>query len=126
MFDHLLKIALVLFALTACASNTLLDNVSLTPDAISPQVGSANAATTIRYTLGRAATVSIYLLDERGARHDFRADQPRAAGAYDARFDGAVNDRVLRDGKYTIVVEAKDGAGQIAKAEKSLTITGAD
>src|SRR5512140_3422944 len=105
----------VLFALSACSSSALLDNVSLTPDAISPFAGSPNSATTIRYTLGRTATVSIYLLDQRGTRHDFRADQPRAAGSYDALFSGAVNDRGLSDGKYTIVVEAKDSAGQIAK-----------
>lgn len=116
----------LLFTLTACASATLLDNVSLTSDAISPRPNADNATTTLRYTLGRSATVSIYLLDERGTRHDFRADQPRAAGSYDALFNGAVNDRVLSDGKYTIVIEAKDGAGPIAKVEKNLTIAGAD
>jgi hypothetical protein len=126
MINRFMPAILILFALSACAASALLDNVSLAPDAISPFAGSPNSAATIRYTLGRAATVSIYLLDERGTRHDFRADQPRAAGAYDALFSGAVNDRVLSDGKYTIVVEAKDSAGQIAKAEKKLTINGAD
>jgi hypothetical protein len=121
---HFLLIGL--FALTACSSGALLDNVTLAPDAISPFAGSPNIATTIRYTLGRDASVSIYLIDAQNKRHDFRVAQPRAAGAYDALFGGAVNNRVLPDGKYTVVVEAKDAAGQTARAEKTLTITQAD
>ena len=117
---------IVLFALTACSASALLENVKLDPGAISPFAGSPNIATTIRYSLTRDATVSIYLIDAQGKRHDFRQDQPRAAGAYDSLFGGAVNDRVLPDGKYTVVVEAKDAAGQIAKAEKPLAITQAD
>ena len=117
---------IALFALTACSTGALLDQVSLNPDAISPFAGSPNIATTIRYSLTHDAAVSIYLIDAQGKRHDFRKDQPRAAGSYDSLFGGAVNDRVLPDGKYTVVVEAKDAAGQIAKAEKPLTITQAD
>lgn len=124
MFKHVLMLAL--FALTACSSSALLENVSLDPDAISPYAGSANAAATLRYSLARPANVSIYLLDAQGTRHDFRKAQPRAAGDYDALFSGAVNDRVLPDGRYTLVIEARDDAGQVAKIEKTLTITGAD
>ncbi len=126
MLRRILAIAVLLAALSACASSALLFDVSLTPDAISPFAGSPNAATTIRYTVARPADVSIYLLDAQGARHDFRTDQPRAAGSYDALFSGAINDRVLSDGKYTVVVEAKDAAGQIAKTEQLLTLTNAD
>ena len=116
----------LVFILTACSSSALLENVRLDPDAISPFAGSPNIATTIRYTLARDATVSIYLIDAQGKRHDFRKDQARAAGSYDSLFGGAVNDRVLPDGRYTVVVAAKDAAGQIAQAEKTLTITQAD
>jgi hypothetical protein len=49
------------------------------------------------------------------------------AGSYDSIFTGAINNRVLPDGKYTVVVEARDAAsGQSARADKALTITGAD
>lgn len=117
----------LLFALSACASGSTLENVSLTPDAISPYAGSPNAATVLRYTITRSANVSIYLVDPQGARHDFRKDQPRVPGSYDANFSGAIDDRVLPDGKYNVVVEAKDTtSGQVARAEKSLTITRAD
>jgi hypothetical protein len=123
---RVLILVLILFMSSACSSGALLTNVSLDPDAISPFAGSPNIATTIRYTVGREATVSIYLLDAQGKRHDFRVDQPRAAGAYDSLFGGAINNRVLPDGKYTVVIEAKDAAGQIARIEKSLTLTQAD
>jgi hypothetical protein len=119
-------LCIVIFAVTACAPRPLLEKVSLDPDAISPFAGSPNRATTIRYTLSRDAHVSIYLLDARGTRHVFRQDQPRAAGSYDALFGGAVNDRVLPDGTYTVVVEARDATGQSARVEKTLTITQAD
>ena len=124
MFKHILILIFVL--LTACAGDALLYDVTLTPDAIAPHPGSENIATTLHYALARDATVSIYLLDARGARHNFRDDQIRVAGEYDATFTGAINNRVLPDGAYTLVIEAKDAAGQIAKNEKRLTITGAD
>jgi hypothetical protein len=113
-------------ALIACAPSALLSNVSLDPDAISPFAGSPNRVTTIRYTLSRAATVSIYLIDAQGTRHNFRLNQPRAAGAYDALFGGAVNDRVLPDGTYTLVIEATDVNHQTARVEKKLLINQAD
>ncbi len=122
----LFALSLLLFALGACSSGALLENVSLEPSAISPHAGSANAATTIRYTLGRAATVSIFVVDAQGKSHEFRKDQPRPAGSYDALFGGAISDRVLADGKYAVVVEARDSSGQVAKSESVLTITGAD
>jgi len=125
LFKRVLPIILFLL-LSACSSGALLTDVSLTPDAISPFAGSVNAATTIHYTLTRAATVSIYLTDAAGNRKDFRAEQPRAAGSYDALFTGAINDRVLPDGKYSVVIEAKENTTQVAKIEKTLTINQAD
>lgn len=127
MVRRVWMIMFVLLGLSACGSGALLDNVSLDPDGISPFAGSPNAATVVRYTVTRNADVSIYLLDAQGNRHDFRKDQPRTPGSYDATFSGAVDNRVLPDGKYTVVVQAKDTAtGQVAEAKKGLTITGAD
>ncbi|MDE3090900.1 MAG: hypothetical protein KGJ80_16105, partial [Chloroflexota bacterium] len=126
MVRRILVLVFLFGALCACSSGALLDQVSLDAEAISPHAGSVNAATTIHYTLTRPADVSIYLIDAQGSRHDFRSAQPRAAGAYDALFSGAIDDRVLPDGKYTLVVAAKDAAGQTAQIEKTLTISGAD
>ncbi len=133
LIRRVLGIVLCLFALTACAgwdptgSRSLLDQVTLDPDVISPHAGSTNAATMVHYTVTRNATVSIYLVDEQGDTHYFRKDQPRTPGSFDALFGGAVDDRVLPDGKYQFVIEAKETASpQSAKIVKALTITGAD
>ena len=126
MFKRSLLLVLILFAASACSPGALLSDISLTPDAISPFAGSPNGGTTIRYTLSRPAEVSIALVDAQGRRNEFRKDQPRAAGSYDALFSGAVNDHVLPDGQYTVEIKAKDNAGAIVTAEKALTITQAD
>ncbi len=126
LLKRILASVVLLAALSACASGALVNQVSLEPAAISPFAGSVNAATIIHYAVARPAAVSIYLIDAQGGRHDFRTDQPRAAGAYEALFSGAIGDRVLPDGKYQVVVEAKDSAGQTATAAQTLTITGAD
>jgi hypothetical protein len=119
-------ILILLFLLpTACANNALLYNVTVAPDGISPFAGSVNAATTIHYALAREATVSIVLTDAQGKQHIFRQDQPRVVGEYDALFTGAINDRVLPDGKYTVAIQAKSDT-QTARVEKTLTINGAD
>ncbi len=126
MLKRFFAIAFLFLVTTACANRALLADVSLNPDAISPFAGSPNRATTIRYTLSRPANVSIYLIDAQGTRHDFRLNQPRAAGTYDALFSGAVNDRVLPDGTYTLIIEATDANHQTARVEKKLLINQAD
>ncbi|MBI5030799.1 MAG: hypothetical protein HZB51_09745 [Chloroflexi bacterium] len=126
MIQRFFAVLFFLLATSACSSGALLSNVILTPDAISPFAGSVNAATTIHYTLARPATVSIYFVDAQGNRKEFRKDQLRAAGSYNALFSGAIDNRVLSDGKYTVVIEAKESATQVEKIEKQLTINQAD
>ncbi len=127
MIRRVIAVLFVLTALSGCGSGALIEQVSLEPDTISPHAGSPNAATTLRYSVSRNAEVSIYLVDAQGARHYYRQNQPRIPGDYDALFNGAINDRVLPDGKYTFVVEAKDTTTQqSARVDKALTITGAD
>lgn len=127
MIKRGIAIVFLLLALSGCASGALLENVSLDPDTISPYAGSANAATVLHYTVTRQSDVSIYLVDAQGKQYVFRQNQPRSAGSYDANFGGAIGDRVLPDGKYTVIIQAKDsGSGEIAKSEKALTIANAD
>ena len=126
MFKRVLFFAGLMLLASACGASTLLDQVSLEPDTIAPRAGSLNSATTIRYTLTQAADVSIYLVDAQGKRSEFRKDQPRTAGAYAALFSGAVDNRVLPDGKYAVVIEAKDPSGKSARVERPLTIVNAD
>ena len=126
MFKRVLFFVGLMLLASACGASTLLDQVSLEPDTIAPRAGSLNSTTTIRYTLTQAADVSIYLVDAQGKRNEFRKDQPRTAGTYAALFSGAVDNRVLPDGKYAVVIEAKDPSGKSARVEKPLTIVNAD
>lgn len=74
--------------LIACGGGPLLGDVTLSADTFAP--AEANAPLTIAYTVGRDATVDIYVLDASGARYDLRRAQPRVASRdpYVLRFDG--------------------------------------
>lgn len=112
--------------LTACGSGAILTKFTVSPETISPHVGAANSATKIEYSLARPATISIYLLDSKQGKHSLRDNQPRAAGDYEILFGGIVDNQVLSDGSYQLVVEAKDESGAVQTTRTPLTITGAD
>jgi hypothetical protein len=113
---------------------------SLSPSAISPNADGKDDVTRIQYTLRRAATVSIYFLDAQGNRYDFRKDKSRDDGDHQVDFGGVVNPyhlpgdsfqaellaRVLQDGTYTWVVEARDAQGDANQITGTLTIADAD
>ncbi|MBI3741054.1 MAG: hypothetical protein HY257_04780 [Chloroflexi bacterium] len=116
-----------LLIFSACGAAPLLERVSVEPELIAPYAGSPNRAATIHYSLARPADVSIYVIDAQGKSLYFRQAQLRTAGDYDATFSGAINERVLPNGNYQLVIEAKDAvSGEIAQAKKNLQITNAD
>ncbi|HYU19028.1 MAG TPA: hypothetical protein VEQ11_10055 [Chloroflexota bacterium] len=87
------------------------------------------------YTLGRPARVTLSLEMPDGRRATLREDEVRPApGAYVYPFDGTYPSesgdpdqrRVLPDGEYQLVLEARDAAGQRGTAAASVTIRGAD
>jgi len=113
--------------LTGCRSGPLLSNVTLKPVEISPRIGSPNQIAILHYELARNAFVSISFTGPDGQAHFFRQAERRSAGGYDAQFNGVVNERVLPDGVYTWVVEARPAeGGPPERAEGRVTITGAD
>jgi len=113
---------------------------SLSSSAISPNADGREDVTRIQYTLRRPATVSIYFLDAQGNRFDFRKDKTRDDGEHQIDFSGIVNPyrlpgddfraelvaRVLQDGAYTWVVEARDAAGSANQITGTLTVADAD
>ena len=137
---------LVLFVLTAvllsgCTFGPLLSNVSIAPDAISPNADGADDVTLITYRINRQATVSIYFVDAGGARHYFRDAERRSPGKYTVYWGGVINDpqvrkveggkmlvesQVLPDGVYTWVVEAVDESGRSQQAQGQIVLSGAD
>jgi hypothetical protein len=119
-------VLILVLLLAGCGSGTILTKVSVNPETISPRAGAANSATKIDYSLSRAASISIYLLDSQQGKHSLRENQPRAAGDYQILFGGIVDDRVLPDGSYQLVVEAKDDGGAVQSTRTPLTITGGD
>jgi len=115
-------------ALAGCASGPVASEFTLRPAVISPNADGTDDVTQISYRLSRSASVSIYLIDDKGERHYFRQDSRRAysSEAYQVQFGGAIDGRLLPDGHYTVVLEAKDDYGHTTRLEQPLTIEGGD
>ncbi len=114
--------------LVGCAGGPPASEFSLRPDAISPNADGSDDVTTISYRLHCTANVSIYFVDEQGERHYFRQESRRAYAEdpYRVDFGGAIDGRLLPDGRYTAVLEAADDRGQTARLEQPFTIAGGD
>lgn len=112
--------------LSGCFARPLLYEVSVHPDTISPNADGKEDVARVSYKLSRQAEISIYLLDSEGEKHYFREDKRRVPGEYFALFGGVVDGRLMPDGDYTCVVEAKDEGGRVAKEEKPFRIAGGD
>lgn len=119
---------LLLLTAVSCKGGSLLSGVSVEPSIISPDGDGRDDVAVVRYQIGAEADISIYLLDEQGTRHVYRQGLMRAplAGGYQTGFTGVVDNQVLPDGDYTLVVEAADRAGRRAQASFPLRIEGAD
>lgn len=119
---------------------SLLSEVSITHEAITPNADGVTDATTIKYELKRNGQVSIFFEDEAGQRHFFRELQPRGVGEYEVLFSGIVQGytipdeevsgeilaRLLQNGDYTWTVEATDESGTSESVSGDLRISEAD
>lgn len=141
LWTALLGLAL---GVVSCSPRPLLNNVSFSHDAITPNADGDRDAVTIRFDLARKAELSIYFEDPEGQRYYFRDHVPHAptaersyqvdfAGVVNGyslpgeRFDGfTVDKRLLQDGVYTWVVEAEAADGASDRATGTLTIADAD
>jgi hypothetical protein len=134
----LVGLALVL---GACSLGSLLHDVTLQPNVISPNADGHDDVTHVQYSLRRPADVSIYFVDGQGKRRYFREAQRRSPGDYDVYWGGVINDpqvrqvpggnmlvesQVLPDGEYSWVIEAVDDGGRTEKEEGKITLQGAD
>lgn len=119
---------------------SLLREVEVEHQVITPNADGSDDATPIKYELSRNARVSIYFEDETGQRYYFRELQPRGVGQYEVLFSGVVQGytlpnedisgeilaRLLQNGTYTWTVEAVDENGTIESVGGSLAISEAD
>ena len=119
--------------LAGCGSSALLSNVGPASPELRPT--GRGEHTSISYTIGRSARVSVYLQDAAGTRYTLRENEPRQASAqpYTLAFDGTAptDDPVLKrkalpSGTYTYTVQAAGDDGSTAEAQGTITITGAD
>ncbi len=122
----LLTLAFAISLLLACASSSLLSEVSVNPPTISPNADGLTDVTRISYRLSRSADLSIYLVDGEGQQHYFRESRRRSAGDYQVDFGGVVDGAMLPDGAYSWVVEAVTDDGQTASEQGALVIENAD
>lgn len=124
----ILAVALAALALSGCGARALLSNVTIEPDVISPNADGTDDVAAIRYKITENARVSMYFIDSAGARHAFREDVRRSPSKdeYVAFFGGSIDGRLLPDGDYTCVIEAKAEDGRAVREEKPLVIRGGD
>lgn len=120
--------------------SSLLRNVSVADEHITPNADGRNDITTIQYEIARNADVSIYFTNEAGERFYFRKARPRSKGVYAVQFSGIVNGyrlpgetiqgdilaRLLQNGTYTWTIEATDSAGNTEATHGTLIIAEAD
>ena len=136
-----LVVLLLSLGLSGCHLRSLLYDVSVSPNVISPNADGIDDATNIDYKLSRNAAVSIYFESADGERYYFRQDRPRSPGKYRVQWGGTINQPrwlenefgrelvkswVLPDGVYTWVVEAAGEDGQTERAEGQITLNGGD
>ncbi len=119
-------IALVIIFLPACSGGSLLNDVAVAPQAITPNADGIEDVARISYSLNGSADLSIYFLDEAGNRYYFRDSRRRSRGDYGVDFGGVVDGAMLSDGAYTWVVEAVDDNGQTSRQSGALAIHEAD
>ncbi|MDY0019268.1 MAG: hypothetical protein RBT47_04625, partial [Anaerolineae bacterium] len=131
----------VLF-LTSCGRKTLLEDVVVAPDSITPNADGLEDLTNVSFLLNRNATVAIYFYDEAQHRYTFRAPTPLSLNEkpYTVLFPGVVDGfvqpeesypftilkRVLPDGLYTWEVVAETAAGERQAITGTLMVKDAD
>ncbi|MCU0522414.1 MAG: hypothetical protein MUF84_17195, partial [Anaerolineae bacterium] len=130
-------------ALVACRPGSVLGNVSLNPNVITPNADGDTDLTRLEFRLLRNASVGFQLVDVTGETFVFRP--PRSLGASEVPYavyfggvvegyqrpddpdlDYAVLKRMLPDGDYTWVLTADAGLDRVETATGTLTIVGAD
>ncbi len=112
--------------ISGCRLISLLYDVSVAPQTITPDADGIDDVTRISYKLSRSANVSIFFMDETGNEHYFRQNRRRSAGNYGVDFGGVIKGTMLPDGPYTWVISAVDDYNKEARLEGALNIQNVD
>ncbi|MCP4358256.1 MAG: hypothetical protein GY796_09605 [Chloroflexi bacterium] len=140
-------IALILVAVAVAVGwrvvrgdDTLLRNVSVADELITPNANGESDVTFINYELSRNGRVSIYFENENRDRFYFRDNKVRGAGEYQVAFSGIVDGftlpddliegeilaRLLPDGRYTWTITATDQTDHRETVQGQIQIADAD
>lgn len=111
--------------LVGCSFNSVASNLTVDPVTFSPNADGEDDITRISYSISRDTTIDLFFVDEEGQRHYYRRGEVRVPGDYFFWFGGAVDNRLLPDGEYTVVLEAQEGSG-VAHLEAPMIISGGD
>jgi len=124
------------------ATGPILTNARIEPSVISPNADGQADVARISYTIRRPSEISIYFEDEAGQRYYFRQNKHRGPRDYNVLWGGVIEEpiflepehllkeryigRVLPDGRYRWVIEARDERGRQDVAEGEIEIVDAD
>lgn len=136
----LVAVAVVVGWRVVNGDSSLLRNVAVGHNLITPNADGDVDATFIEYEISRNATVSIYFENEEGGRFYFRDSKARGVGEYRVLFSGIVAGyrlpdegvqgeiltRLLQDGTYIWTVEAEEDNGRVEKTQGQIIISEAD
>ncbi|MHB1357118.1 MAG: hypothetical protein ACYCZF_14210 [Anaerolineae bacterium] len=107
-----------------------IQSLSVFPKEFTPNRDGITDRVKISYNLNKMASrVDVYVIDSKGTKYPVAEDKIREMGApgphehdYDAGIDFGATPPP--DGAYTVVVEAEDAVGNLARAEDKITIKG--
>ncbi len=121
--------AILTLFLAACTANgSVVGDISVAPNSISPNGDGTDDLARISYKVNAPAKVSIYLTDAQGQRHNVRRDEDRPARPvpYELLFNGIAGGRMLPNGDYTWHIDAQTVDGRTASQSGPLTVRDAD
>ncbi|MHB1133319.1 MAG: flagellar hook assembly protein FlgD [Chloroflexota bacterium] len=92
-----------------------LTDVRAAPQQVSPYDPQYAAQTRVSYRLNKAGTVTVYAVEPDGRRTRLGEPQQLAAGEHSHAWDGLIRNRVPAAGTYSLLVQARDAAGNVAE-----------
>lgn len=104
----------------------VVENVAAHPTEISPYDPQLRPETRISYRLTKQATVTFYAIDPDGQRSRLSEPELVEAGEHSFTWDGLVRNKVPPEGDTTIVVEARDTAGNATAGQTTVKVSGTE
>ncbi len=102
------------------------ENVAADPAEISPYDPLLLSETRLSYRLAKAATVTLYVVEPDGRRSRLSEPLRREPGEHSHTWDGLIRNKVPSAGDYTLVVQARDAAGNSVERSAQVKVSGTE